>query len=219
MNRYNLIFDLDGTLVDSSVGIYCAFCEASNTLGLVPPDLHHFRSYIGPPIALLAKEIYTGISSSDLCLLESAYRHHYDLNYYSHYSLYPHALSTISSLHCRDSYTLSIVTNKPTDVSIAILQLSGLLHMFDLVLGVDYFCRSSSSTSHTKSSLIRHVSSLKPGYEPIYIGDRYSDLASSNAANVRFVAALYGYQDWEFLEKPAQSIADLPALLPLLNNL
>ena len=60
----NLILDFDGTLADSSIGIYQAFTSSSNKIELQPPLYERFKESIGPPIDKLIEIYYPVISES-----------------------------------------------------------------------------------------------------------------------------------------------------------
>ena len=60
----NYIFDFDGTLADSSIGIYKAFSSTCIKNNLKPPEINAFKKHIGPPIYRLIYSIYPNITDS-----------------------------------------------------------------------------------------------------------------------------------------------------------
>ena len=69
----NLIFDLDGTLIDSSVGIYRAY-EESMQKYQTPLEKNYFNNYIGPPIQKIIKVLHPTLDDNTLMRIRNNFR-------------------------------------------------------------------------------------------------------------------------------------------------
>ena len=191
----HIVFDLDGTLADTSKGIYKAFCSASSALDLAPPSYSVFKSFIGPPVSLIYERIY-GIASQSH-LFTSLFRHYYDNIYYKDYVYYDSLSSSLGELRSL-GLTFSVVTNKPTVPARSIIQdlaiLSSNVHP---IIGIDFFEAFEYSQKSFKSFSISYISGLLhlPLSDMCYVGDTMSDYHSSIDAGVSFIGCAYGFDD------------------------
>lgn len=195
----SILLDFDGTLVDSSKGIYNAFCSAAYQVGLEPPTLCEFKELIGPTIDKIASQLYPNVEQSLLAELHRQFRHNYDSTHYANTCWYPGTLETLVKIKDRFHLSLCIVTNKPTQISRKILVELDTPDIFDEVVGNDYlelrdqgvpFTSKSAAIDYTLDKL-RYTSS-----SAIYLGDTMSDFSASVNSNVAFIAATYGFYDW-----------------------
>ena len=74
----NLFFDFDGTLADSSEGIYESFKNSCFELNLEPISIFEFKKFIGPPISKILNKIYPKLSSKKIFEFKSYFRSDYD---------------------------------------------------------------------------------------------------------------------------------------------
>lgn len=197
-----IFFDFDGTLVDSSEGIYRAFAKSCNQIKVYCPSIETFKSLIGPPIREIAATCIPGISSTELHVFEKHFRHHYDSEDFLFVKWYPGALEWISST-CQHILPFYIVTNKPTLITKSIISSAGIGNCFVDVIGIDYrvvnrtgipFKDKSDAINFLLTSLNINPCSV------LYLGDTPSDLKSCFKNNVKFVAATYGFHDWSSQE-------------------
>ncbi len=182
-----VIFDLDGTLIDSGRGIVNATSEALDALGLEPMDESTIKSLIGPPI---------GDSISDLrdypdelrTAFFAKFRELYKEKHLMEAELYPgiaELLRELRTLGCR----LCIATNKREDYTATLLDGLGILGMFESVRAQD------DANSRTKSSMIEgclvdvgsHASSS------VMIGDTAGDMRAAENAGTHFIGVTYGF--------------------------
>lgn len=207
-----ILFDMDGTLIDSFPGIESAVLDSlERELPGVP---HHFeRSLVGPPI----REIFTrSLDHPDpgvLARLEAAYRELYDLAGCLKSVPYPGVVETLEELG-RMGIQVFIVTNKPALPTTRILEALGLSQAFVEVLSPD----SKQPRFENKATAAAHLLG-KHGLDPertMFVGDSVDDAHAAQACELAFVAARYGYGK-AHLSSP-QSIDRFEELLLLLRS-
>ena len=189
MSERAIIFDLDGTLVDSSPGIATALSSAFSAVGRTMP-FRDLRRVIGPPIKVIAKRLEPTLTDNELSIVESVYRSQYDLKAWSETSLFegvPEGLRTLRTWGWR----LFIVTNKPHLPTIKILSQFGLGPLFDEVLTRDISYPPYRTKAAMVADLVRSHS-LSIG-KTIMVGDTLEDEEAAHSNNLDFVFARYGY--------------------------
>jgi phosphoglycolate phosphatase len=193
----NIIFDFDGTLFDSSDGIYEAYslsCALTNTSRLNKPD---FIAHIGPPIIHIAQKLHPELSDEKLGKFARYFRAHYDDYLYLKSYPYQDVHRLLNYLHTSNACgIIGVVTNKPTTPTLNLLSKYHLANYFDKVIGIDYlFIKQAGEPFESKSRAILYLKSLFPGSNSpyIYIGDTYSDQIAAQESNCEFISVNYGY--------------------------
>ena len=213
----NLLLDLDGTLVDSSSGIYYSFAVACKSLELTPPCYEEFRTKIGPPVDKIVAELYPSLDHSQICLFRNAFRNDYDHHSYRKAHWYPGVISTIRLLTSLDHINMCIITNKPTIPSFNLVSEACLDTSFAMIVGIDYMqIYAGGSLFANKADAIEYVlcnQAFLPS-ETVYVGDTYSDKQASDRCHITFVAALYGFYRWNISDTPIylQQFSDILSL-------
>jgi len=120
LNYKNILFDLDGTLTDSSPGIINAYIYSLNKLGLNEDDISIVRSYIGSPLRAYYAERQK-LTPADSELAVKYFREHYnDTGIYEN-NVYPgikELLEKLTDSGCR----LYIATSKPEKFALTVLE-------------------------------------------------------------------------------------------------
>lgn len=195
----HLFLDFDGTLIDSSEGIFHSYSKACLELGLPRSSIAEFRSHIGPPIQSLAKNLIPGIADDDLESLRLRFREDYDNSGYKLFSWFEGVSATLRTLADSPMLQMSIVTNKPTRPTRAILAGAGLADCFELVIGIDY-CKATFAGEPFRSKREALDFALQladcSAANAIYFGDTPADRDTSLKCGVRFIAATYGFHQW-----------------------
>ncbi len=187
-----VLFDLDGTLLDSLPGIQfsseAAFAACGLTLG--SPDL---RTLIGPPIRVILQRMAAGeVSPEDLDRLEGAFRGSYDGEGWSMTPHFPGAATVLEELREQGSRVF-VVSNKPRHISVRILEAEGTLRFFDEVLTRD-------TRQPPYSGKVEMIQSLLPKWhlapsECLMVGDTMEDAEAAHAAGTQFCLMTHGYGD------------------------
>jgi len=196
----HVFFDFDGTLADSSQGIYLAFAAACKNAGICTPDFDIFCTHIGPPIHVIAKRLIPDIASDQLEKIRSDFRAEYDNKYYKMVDWYDGVAEGLRWLASQPENHLSIITNKPTLPTTNIIAAACLESLFDCVIGIDYRNQHAiGPTFESKTEAIGFALSLTncPRQDAVYVGDTPSDRQASQQNRIHFIAATYGFHQWQ----------------------
>lgn len=132
-NRYSsVIFDLDGTLVDS----YAALAEALNHVRLseskTPLSIERIKTYVGEGVEVLLQRAFEGERIDDR--LRTMFEHHYDQICCERSTLLEEVADTLTELRAGGIH-MAVCTNKPTSFSVKILEHLGIAGYFKTIAG------------------------------------------------------------------------------------
>jgi pyrophosphatase PpaX len=204
-----ILFDLDGTLVDSEEMILSSFRYVTQTcLGAAPPD-EVLREMIGIPLPYQMEKI-SPEHAEEMTLL---YREH---NRTVHDKLIKGFPGTAEALQilAQAGYRLAVVTSKLGERALHGLEIFGLSGFFEFVQGSD------KTTLHKPNPEPLLVAAGALRLEPVecaYVGDSPYDMQAARAADMCAIAALWGIFSQEKLHEAGaqhevRTISELPAL-------
>ena len=213
---FAVLFDLDGTLIDSIGLLLMCVRHAFDGRAHAPGD-EEWVAGIGTP--LVAQLRPYAADDQDLEALIQRYRAFQREHHDAHITAFAGVVDTVRELHAR-GHPLAVVTSKADDLARRGLRHVGLERYFDEVIGCDACSRHKPDPEPVQVALTRL------GYAPseaLFVGDSIHDIASGNAAGVITVAALWGPFTRENLSgaSPAcflDRISELPALLDRLSH-
>ena len=185
----SILFDLDGTLIDSAPTILNALEKTLKVKG-VSPCRALSNDLIGPPLRDIVNQL-VGLQNPDLINeLIDEFKHQYDGTYCMQALLYPGVRDVLAELVDR-CVRLFVVTNKRALPTMKILKANCLLDYFDGVYSPD----SLSPSADAKSKLIRHVVELNniEIYNTGYVGDKDEDFLAASVNKLEFFYAKWGY--------------------------
>lgn len=209
MYRY-VLFDLDGTLTDSSPGITNSVAHALERFGITDYDKQELRKFIGPPLVNSFMEFYD--FDEDKALLGVEYYREYfrDRGIYEN-SVYEGVVPMLEMLRDEGKVVI-LATSKPEEFAIKILEHFGLAQYFNYVAGA-----SMDGSLSRKSDIIgvafERASITAEGLsEAVMIGDRRHDIEGAAVNGIDSIGVLYGFGSLEELTNAgATYIADSPA--------
>jgi phosphoglycolate phosphatase len=207
-----IFFDLDGTLLDSLPGIAFSIEQAFVACGL-PMQPIDLRRTIGPPIRTILALAAMQATSSDLDLLECAFRSSYDSEGWQKTLLFPGSHLTLREAHSL-GIQLFVVSNKPRHISVKILEREDILPLFTAVL-----TRDTRNPPYTgKAQMIEHLARdfHLNAARCIMIGDTEEDAISAAAMQVPFIWMAHGYGEVPPSMAVSLRINSFPELLPTL---
>lgn len=210
-----VVFDIDGTLLDSAPGIVAGFQHALRSVGFPAPDAATLRGDLGPPVG----ETFTalGLPRSRLGAAVEAYRVFYREHGLQQSQPYDGVVDLLTELR-KSGVRLATATAKLTGVGRAIVDHHGLSSYFELVNGTD-------ERHHTKAETLDHTLEQLgwPAREQVVmVGDRHSDIHAAYTCGVLPVAVGWGYGSRAELRATSAWIISHPAELfelPLLRGL
>ncbi len=205
----HLIFDLDGTLVDSRPGILFSLQQAvRRVLPDSQPDSSEF--VIGAPVREMLRRALGKIAKQELDKLEAAFRSVYDNEGWKMTQLFPGVLETLKVFQAHDA-PMYIATNKPSLSTGKILSYLGLSPFI-----VEAICPDSHSPRFMeKTESIRYLLDKYALQSElvIYVGDSLDDLFTAEALSLHFIGVEYGYGSFRDLARPIHLIHEISELL------
>jgi phosphoglycolate phosphatase len=195
-----VLFDLDGTLVDSAPDIAAALNAALAELGQPVQPLPVVTSYVGDGAAKLVERAVGSTAEVDQDALLERFKAQYAANVCVATRPYPGVVEALERF-AADGTPLAVVTNKPGDLSRALLGALALDRFFADILGDgDGFPRKPSP------EIALHVCArhgISPA-EALLVGDGLPDVRLGRAAGCRVAAVTWGYTARELLlaERP-----------------
>jgi phosphoglycolate phosphatase len=215
MEHFLLIFDLDGTLVDSAADLRAALNQMLRERGRPSLSLPQVKQMIGDgAAALVARALAaSGGNPADAAGALPRFIELYEADAVRLSRPYPAVPETLAALR-RRGYRTAICTNKPQHATLTVLEGLGLLPLFDAVAGGDRFPVRKPDPGHL-SGLIGALGARAEA--AAMIGDSENDAAVARGAGLPLVLMRYGYAraDPDSLGADAvlDQFADLPAVL------
>lgn len=184
-----IVFDLDGTLIDSYPGI-----RASLNYAIRFPEsklcLRGLRKKIGPPISKMVNSLWPKLDQKSSEKILQRFRRHYDREGCLRSRMYPGARQMLAGIK-KSGKKAFLLTNKPATATNRILHHLKIKSFF-----VEVVCPDSVSPplGHKKEGalLLRQKHRLISG-ETLLVGDSQDDMVAAGAAGFQFGTALYGY--------------------------
>lgn len=207
-----VLFDLDGTLIDSIELILNSARHAFRDRPGHVPDDAEWRGLIGMPLDASFRRYAK--DDADVAALLARYREYQMANHDKLVKCYDEVVETVDFIRAA-GHPVAIVTSKTTTMTQRGLDVSGLAPHFDTVIGCDVCERHKPDPQPVQIALDRLA------YEPdeaVFVGDSVYDMLAGNAAGVTTIAALWGpfTRDDLVASQPAyflERIRDLPRLL------
>lgn len=182
----NLIFDFDGTIIDSSEDILISLKKSYEKCALKFPNVD--SNIIGKPIEGIIKDLSPELAQEEIFNIKNWFRDIYDNCGFENTKLYEGIKEFLEFLKDEE---LFLVTNKPKSPTYKILFKLKILNNFK-----DIICVNSSPYLHNKSEMIREIIKAwdLEKDKTILIGDTFIDHAAAKENNVSFLSCLYGYE-------------------------
>lgn len=185
--KYQLvIFDLDGTLLNTSKGIYNSVRYAEKELKLKPIDDDLLKEFVGPPPKLMYMKHYA-LSEEEALAATKKHREYGRTKAIFEAQEYPEMKKTLMTLRNK-GYKLAVATLKSQDIAETILFNFGLKEYFDCILGMD------GEEKLTKSMIIKKaIEKCECSGKAVMIGDSENDFIGANEAGIDFIGVTYGF--------------------------
>jgi len=190
MARYpHVLFDLDGTLIDSAPAILASFREAFVSSGIAPVRSID-ESVIGPPLTETLQLLSGSADPLLIGRLADAFKASYDSEGYKATAAYEGVGELLARLAAA-GLQLSIATNKRIHPTRLILAHLGWLDYFRHIYALDLFTPHLPDKAAMIGRLLADQNIARD--QAIYIGDRSEDGESADANSLPFIAVTWGY--------------------------
>ena len=214
-----VLFDLDGTLLDTLPDIAAALNRALKEEGLPEQPLEAVLAGVGRGAAVLIERMTP-------CPPEPRLHGRLLERFFWHYeALHRHGASTVRAFEgvrpCLDElktrgYRLAVVTNKRRDLALRSLEDGGVLDAFELVVGGDT-CAQRKPHPEPLLHAVRELG--QPPSAALMVGDSANDVDAARGAGIPVVVVPYGYNGGEdprllVADAHVAGLAELPGLLP-----
>ena len=190
-----ILFDLDGTLVDSHEAIYDSAIHILKKYSEELPSRAEVFQSVGLPITILFRRF---LIDSKLNAAVVEFREHLKANGHVKTKQVTGALDLLKNLK-NSGFTLILVSNKQTALAKTVLQQQQMIEFFNLIVGSDL------GQPKPSPELINIALRELPGAKcPVMVGDRLEDMLAAKEAGIRGI----------FLENPFNPTSSLDSLLP-----
>ncbi|NPA32892.1 MAG: HAD-IA family hydrolase [Aquificae bacterium] len=181
-----VLFDLDGTLIDSAKDIELALRKTLKDVGLEEYMPERIEDYIGGGVRALLERVLGDKFREEFVEI---FRNHYMENpvlYTKPYDGVPEMLERLKE----KGYSLAVVSNKLEELSRKILEKLGLIHFFEFVAGGDTFLERKPSPVPIIGTL--EILGTLPEFA-LVVGDTEADIVAGKGAGAKTALALWGY--------------------------
>lgn len=192
-----ILFDLDGTLIDSAPDLAAAVNGMLAHFSLAPVSLTQVSTWIGNGAPKLIERVLHHIQTSEYEQLTlpsyqqalSQFFLEYETTQGLHSHLYPGVKHTLNELKKR-GITMAVITNKPKQFTPNVLAEHGIENFFDLVLSGD----SLAEKKPHPMPILYAIETLELSKtQTIMVGDSASDVSAANSAGINSICVTYGY--------------------------
>ena len=195
-----VIFDLDGTIIDTLTDLQKSVNFALSELGYPLRTLEQVRIAIGNGVAkLIERSIPDGLLNENYAKCLEIFKNHYRNNYKENTHAYKGMFDTIVNLK-KVGYIVTVATNKIIDVSRDLLD-SEYPGVFDFIQG-DAPGVKKKPDRNMIDNIIKHYQ-VKPE-EVIYVGDTNVDEETALNAGIDYVLVTYGYRTLDEIKESCQ---------------
>lgn len=206
-----LLFDLDGTLIDSALGITRCATYAFERMGEPVPDDAVLRGWIGPPLRDSFAPLLVDPARVEQAV--ALYRERFEAIGWTEHAIYPGIADAIEALHAA-GHRLAVVTAKNEPHARKIIDHLPFGRRFVDVIGATPDGRISHKPELIAEALARLGA---PADACCMIGDRRMDMDGARHHRMRSVGVLWGFgSEAELREAGAEVLAPAPASLPAL---
>jgi len=209
-----IVFDLDGTLIDSIPDLTDAVNYMRSAFSLLPLSQEEVTSLVGEGAKRLVEDALTGFNQEDRqkgleCFLDYNFNHIIDKT-----RLYPEATETLKLLK-EMGYILAVASNKGESHCREILRLLKSEHYFSAILGAE----SAAERKPSPAPIFQLMQQFGvTSSETVMVGDSINDIKAGKSAGVLTIGCEFGYGTSDELVDADSNISSLDQLVSLLSG-
>ena len=209
-----LIFDLDGTLIDSKLDLALAVNAALQEMGRAALPHEQIFGYIGQGAPkLIARALGKGATQEECRRGLEFFIQYYSIHKLDNTSLYPGVRETLDALA---GMPMAVLTNKPVGASRGILQGLGLAETFQIIYGGNSFERKKPDPMGVET-ILREFGAVPA--QVMFVGDSEIDVQTARNAGTWVCGVTYGFGSHRLAEFPPDLLVDnLTELVPHLSG-
>lgn len=209
-----LIFDLDGTLIDSKLDLALAVNATLAELGREPLPHEQIFGYVGRGApALISRALGAAASEQDCMLGLEFFIKYYSAHKLDNTNLYPGVRETLDALK---GMPMAVYTNKPVRVSRSMIEDLGVAEHFRYVYGGNSFERKKPDPMGVE--LILRQFGAAPA-QTMFVGDSEVDVQTARNSGTWVCGVTYGFGSHRLAEYPPDLLVDnLTELVPYLSS-
>ena len=203
-----VIFDLDGTLIDSEPDLRIALNQLLTLLGRRPVTRDEVVMMVGDGVIKLVERALRVVDAENDVNLDTAvakFLEFYEAAPADLSTPFPGAVETVRTLKA-DGIKLGVCTNKPEAPAREILATFGFLELFEVIIGGDTLADARKPNPRPLAAAIEAVHSQPE--RAVMVGDSANDIDMAKALRVRSVAVSFGYPRGSVAELGADKVID-----------
>jgi phosphoglycolate phosphatase len=219
MGKPIIVFDLDGTLVDTAPDLLASLNQTLDAGGATRTDGAGFRQFVGHGGRVMIERAYQAqkraLTVNEHDRLFALFLEHYGANIPGQSKPYPGVIESLDRF--RDTgYLLAVCTNKTEDFSKRLLVALGMSGYFSAICGQDTFAFRKPDPRHLTETIKMAGGDTE---QAVMVGDSRTDIDTAKAAGIPVVAVDFGYTDRHVREfDPSKVISHFDELTVALAN-
>jgi phosphoglycolate phosphatase len=195
MKYTTILFDLDGTLTESGLGITRSAAYAFERLGLPVPSQEILDTFVGPPLVTSFMK-HAGLDEEGALHATQLYRERFSTIGWKENKLYPGIPELLEAL-VHKGHKLYIATSKPEFMTLQILERFGIIQYFTKICGA-----STDSSRNTKEAVIAYLLEQCDNREDmVMVGDTVYDVRGAAFHGIPAIGVSWGYGNTEDMER------------------
>ncbi|MGN8645381.1 pyrophosphatase PpaX [Gracilibacillus sp. HCP3S3_G5_1] len=192
MKVETILFDLDGTLIDTNELIIASFTHTLEKYGDRRYTREEILDFIGPPLV----DSFKKVNPQKIEEMMATYREHNYANHEKFVEAYPTVVETIKKLK-KSGLQLAIVTTKLNDTAKLGLKITGMDQLFDVLIGLD----DVDNAKPHPEPILKAIDELKANpMTTLMVGDNYHDIEAGHNAGVQTAGVAWTIKGRKILE-------------------
>lgn len=190
-----IVFDLDGTLVDTAPDLVRVLNQTLDLEGLPHAKLETARLWVGHGARIMLERASAAhgvtFSSNRLDQLLDEFIRHYRADIARDSKPYPETLEALDALSSLGA-KLAVCTNKRTELSVQLLEALDIAQRFSVIVGADAVTHKKPHPEHYRATVERAGGTVR---RSLMVGDTAADVGAARGAGAPIVAVSFGYSD------------------------